>query len=328
MLSNRDFSKSNKAYFSKNKFALLIFGLILLVGLVCGLAFGFNGNFEFKGYNEFSITVGNLENKTISKWEDNATNLVNKYGGDVDKVSLEGEGDNTKIVIRYNKNLKASTQDELNKEIATKLGIAEEDIPNYISVHSHVGSSVRGKDYLYTAVAIILLVTVATIFALFRYDSACAISIVLSCGLGSLLYMSFSTILRLQVGLSYFAMLFVVNLLIVYCAMLVFEHIRETSWLQSKEYSTALNSALKGTRTRMLFISFALLAIGLIFALVAPTNIKFISLNIMFMAVTLLAIVWYVLPFCWSVLITRTNIRRFKTKTKKVEAKTEVKKEK
>ena len=321
MLSNRDFSKSNKAFFNKNKFAILLLCLVLLAGLVCGLIFGFNGNFEFKGYNEFNISVGNLESKTVAKWKDSSTSIVNKFGGDVDKVSIEGEGDSAKLVIRYNKNLKASTQTELNKEIATKLGIAEADIPNYISAHIHIGPSVQGKDYVYAAVAIILLVTIATIFSIFRYDGACAISLLLSCIIGSLLYMSFSTILRLQIGLSYFAMLFVVNLLIVYCAMLIFEQIRETSWLQSKEYSTALNTALKNTRARMMFISIALLAIGLLFALIAPTSIKFVSINIMFIAVALLASVWYVLPFCWSVLITRTNIRRFKTKVKKAEQK-------
>lgn len=323
MLSNRDFSKSNKEYFNKNKFAIIILSAILLVGLLCGLVFGFNGNFELKGYNEFNISVGNLESKTVAKWEDSATDIVNKFGGDVFKTSIEEEGDNAKIVIQYNKTLKASTQDEVNKEIATKLGIAESEIPNYISAHHQVGATVKGRDYLFTAVAIILLVTIATIFAIFRYDSACAMSLVLSCGIGSLLFMSFSTILRLKVGLSYFAMLFIVNLLIIYCAMLIFEHIRETSWLQAKEYSTALSSALKDTRIRMLFISLATLAIGLVFAIVAPANIKFVSLNIMFMAVTLLAVVWYVLPFCWSVLITSANIRRFKTKTKKVNTKTE-----
>ena len=313
MLSNRDFSKSNKTFFGKNKFAILTLVIILLAGLICGLIFGFNGNFEFKGYNEFSIAVGDLETKTVSKWEDKATDVVNKFGGDVYSVTIEGEGSNAKIVVHYNKTLKLSTQNEINNELATKLGVDE----SAISEHNHVGSSVQSKDYLFTAVAIVLVVTIATIFALFRYDSACAISLLLSCGIGSLLFMSFSTILRLQIGLSYFAMLFIVNLLVVYCSMLIFEHIRDTNWLQSKEYATALNSALKDTRTRMLFISLALFVIGLVFAIVAPTSIKFVSLNIMFMAVALLAIIWYILPFCWSVLIPHANIRRFKTKTKK-----------
>ena len=319
MLNNRDFSQSNREYMRKNKLPIIIICLILVLGLICGLAFGFNANFEFKGYNEFSVLVENASKSQISKYENKIEKIVNDCGGNVQSISIEGEGDNTKLVVNYKTTLKNAKQTEINKEIAKILEVEEENIPNYISAHVYVSPIVKNADYIYTAVSILIILVVAAIFAYFRYDGACAISTILSCLMGNLLFVSFATILRLTIGMSYFAMLVILNLLIIYCNIQIFENIRETNWLQSKEYSAALTNALKSTRTRTLFVTIGLMVAGLAFVLIAPTNLKFVSINILFMAVALLFAVWYVLPFFWSMFITHTNIRRFKVKTQSKE---------
>ena len=316
MLNNRDFSQSNREYIKKNKLPIIIVCLILVLGLICGIAFGFNGNFEFKGYNEFSVLVQDVSKSQISKYENKFETIVNERGGKVEDITIEGEGSNTKLVINYKTTLKSEKQTEINQEIAKILQIEESQIPEYISAHIYVSPVVKNLDYIYTAATILILLVVSTIFAYFRYDGACAISTILSCLLGSLVFVSFATIFRLTIGLSYFAMLVILNLLIIYCNFQIFENIRETSWLQSKEYSTALTNALKSTRTRIMFITIGLMVIGLAFVLIAPTSIKFVAINVLFMAVAILFAVWYVLPFFWSMFITHTNIRRFKTKTK------------
>ncbi len=315
MLNNRDFSKSNKEYIKKNKLPIIIVCLILVLGLICGIAFGFNGNFEFKGYNEFSVLVENASKTEISKYENKIETIVNKQGGDVKTISIEGEGDNTKLVINYQTNLKTDKQNEINKEIAKILNVEEEKIPEYISAHVHVSAIVKNSDYIYTVATILIILVVSTIFAYFRYDGASAISTFLACLIGNLAFLSFATIFRLTIGMSYFAMLVMLNLLIIYCNFQIFENIRETSWLQSKEYSAALSNALKDTRTRILFATIGLMVIGLAFVLIASTSIKFIAINILFMSVDMLFAVWYVMPFFWSMFITHINIKRFKIKS-------------
>ena len=42
----RDFTKSNKNYFAKNKFILISIAVFLLVGILIASIFGFNQNFE------------------------------------------------------------------------------------------------------------------------------------------------------------------------------------------------------------------------------------------------------------------------------------------
>ena len=61
----RDFTKSNKEYFKQNRIALISIALFLVLGIVIFAIFGMNGNFEIKGYNEFSITVGEKQRRNL-----------------------------------------------------------------------------------------------------------------------------------------------------------------------------------------------------------------------------------------------------------------------
>ncbi len=55
---NRDFTKPNKDYFKANLIPLICVAVFLFVGILIAGICGMNGNFETKGYNEFSIVIG------------------------------------------------------------------------------------------------------------------------------------------------------------------------------------------------------------------------------------------------------------------------------
>ena len=96
---NRDFTKSNKDYIKKNRIPLIAVSLFLIIGLVMALVFGFNGNFELKGYNEFGITVGTMDKKDRSDVVDETKKIINSYNGSYESYSIVGEGANTEIII-------------------------------------------------------------------------------------------------------------------------------------------------------------------------------------------------------------------------------------
>ena len=83
---------------------------------------------------------------------------------------------------------------------------------------------------------------------------------------------------------------------------------------QNNEYSNAIQTALKKSKFRLCFLSIAIMVIGVLFVLLAPNAIRYVSLNIMFMAVVLLAVSIYVVPFIWSMLITYSRKRKVKNK--------------
>ena len=156
-------------------------------------------------------------------------------------------------------------------------------------------------------------------FAYFRYNGASALAIIISCALGTLAFMSIGAILRLSIGMSYFALLAILNLMIIYFACDIFENMHKEAWLGNKEYQKALDSAMKTSHSRQLFTTIAIMAIGMLLVLFATTPIKYVSINILFMAVVLLATIWYVVPFVWSVFVTLCKVKVYKVKATKVE---------
>ena len=215
-------------------------------------------------------------------------------------MSTLGQGDNTILVVRYLNNLSDVQETEINQDVASKIEI---DVVK-ISEHTHVNPIVTNKDYIFTAVAIMLLVVIATIFAYVRYNGASAITTLFASLFGTLGLIACTTILRLSVGLNYFAMLVALNLIIIYSAFSIFENIRENSFLVENNYQEAIENAMKKSKFRLCFLSIAIMVIGVMFVLVAPATLKLTSLNIMFMSVVCLAVSSYVVPFVWSLFIT------------------------
>ncbi len=296
---NRDFNKSVKSYINQNKIWLIVLASILIVGLIVGLIFGMNTNYEISGYNEFSITITAEDRKDFDSISNKIHSQVNKYDGDCDTISLFGEGDNSKVIVRYMSHVSAEDVSLMNNSIAQELNISID----LISDHVEVSPEVKASDYIYTATAILLLLVIVSIFAYFRYNGASAISIISASVIGTCGYIALSTILRLTVGMSYFAMLILLNVVIMYFAIDMFERMRSTSWLGTGDYANCMKDAMKHSRFRMCVVSTAILLMGVLFVMVAPTALKYISLNIMFLAVVLLAVVWYIIPFVWNILI-------------------------
>ena len=307
----RDFTKSNKEYFKKNRNILITLGLFLLVGILMFAILGMNGNFEVKGYNEFSVSITETTTKKFSTHKSEISSIINSYDGKFDTLLIYSEGDDTKYLVRYLNNISDEDILEINELIAEEVGVNVENI----SEHVKVKGTVQNKDYIYTAASILLIVVVATIFAYARYNAASALAIIFGCLLGTLGFISFGSILRLYIGMSYFAMLVILNLLIVYMAISLFESMHKSSWLVSRDYGTAIQTAAKSSKFRTLMITFGLVVIGLLFILIAPLTIKYAAINLLFMAVTLLGTSLYLIPFIWSIFITKCRIRDYKIKS-------------
>ena len=260
----------------KNKITLISTALFLIVGILIAAIFGFNQNFELAGYYEFSINV--TAEADINECTNEIKEIVNEFGADYDNVSVFDEGDNTQLIVRFTKQLSNKDFEKMEEKLANKLIVDESDITEI----EHVGPTVRNIDYIFTAAAILLLIAGVSVFAFFRYNGASALAIIIASIIANLAFMSLGAILRLSIGMSYFAILAILNLMIVYFACDIFENMRKESWLGSKEYSKALDSAMKSSHTRQLFITIALMVIGMLLVIFATTPLKYVSLNILF----------------------------------------------
>ena len=305
---NRDFTKSNKDYFNKNKIWLISLVAFLVIGLVVSLVFGMNTNFELKGHYEFTVNV--TESAKLSDCSKEIEKIVNSNGANFDSVSIMGEGDATEIVVRYMNALSEAEQTALNEKIKAELG------ENVITIENHtfVKSIVKDTDYIFTAGTILVMLALTSIFVYFRYNGASALTMLITSVVATLSFMSIGAIMRLSIGMSYFAMLVMLNMLLIYMEIDLFENMRNESWLGSKDYAQALKSAMKSAKFKQMFIGVALNLFGLLMVLFATSSIKYVSINVMFMAIVLLASLWYVVPFVWSVFITKSKIKTYKVK--------------
>ena len=307
---NRDFTKSNKDYFNKNRNVLIAIAIFLVIGILMFAFLGMNGNFEVGGYNEFSVTVNEKTTEDYTEHRNAVGNIIDSYGGKFDTVLIYGEGDDTKYVVRYLNDLSDKKEAQINTKIADKLEI---EITK-ISEHTEVDPAVKTKDFVFTAVSILIIAVIATIFAWFRYNSASAITTVVACGLGTLGFMSFATILRLSIGLNYLAMIVALNVLTIFIAFNLFEELRSSSLLHDEQYSKALSSAMKKIRTRAIFITLAIMLFSILLVIIAPSVVKYTSLNLLFLAVTFAGVILHVIPFVWSMLITHRSAKKLNIK--------------
>ncbi|MBQ3502620.1 MAG: hypothetical protein IJA72_03045, partial [Clostridia bacterium] len=99
---SRDFSKSGKEYIKQNKFVLIALAVIIALGVIMLAVFGFNGGSDVKGYNTFSITMG--EDYQVSKlgnYTDEIKYALADRNADLQSIQVTGEGDYTTLVVKY-----------------------------------------------------------------------------------------------------------------------------------------------------------------------------------------------------------------------------------
>ena len=307
----KDFKQSNLRYLNDNKIALIMLAIFLVIGITMLSVWGLNGNFEMKGYYEFSVTVGEQQSENFVNDQREISKIIDSRKGNFDTISIYGEGDSKQYIVRYVNKIDTATIEEINITVADSLSVEVDEI----SEHLEIKPVVKTSDYLFAAASILVILLVATIFAYVRYNGASALAIILSSIIGTMCFLSICAILRLSVGMSYLAMLVILNILIIYSAIALFENMHKSSWLVSGDYNQALSEGIKASKSRILFIAVATMAIGVMFVLFGTTPIKYGSLNILFMAVIQAYVAMYIVPFVWNLFISHCRKREYKIKS-------------
>ena len=314
---NRDFTKSGKQYIKQNKVVLIVLAVIFVASIVMLCVFGgFKGGAEVSGYKTFSINMGTEYNadKMGDYHQDISENLA-EHKAELLSVQLTGEGDSTTLIVKYSGKVKDELR--LNLDIAKVLNIN----PSIISSHSQVGSSLTSKDYVYTVVCGLIIITLATVYIACKYNLACAITALSSSIFGVALLMALTAIFRLTINSSFLAINIITMLLILVESFILFDGIeKERARLQDKnDRSAQISNALKANAFRQKFMYGAIFALSLIFVILTPTVIKQASLIMMFATVVVMFVAIYALPFLWCLTITQVSdkIRVKKVKNEK-----------
>ena len=312
---NRDFSKSGKEYIKQNKVVLIALAVIIALGVIMLAVFGFNGGNDVKGYNTFSITMG--ENYNVGKlgdYTDEIKYALADHKADLQSVQVTGEGDYTTLVVKYSGTAKEVY--ELNATIASELEISVLNI----SEHTHVDASLTTKDYLYAVAGGLIILTLAVIYIAFRHNIACAITALAGSALGVALLMAITAIFRLTINSSFLAINIITMLLILGESLVLFEGINKERSVNKADRSAQLSNTLKANAFRQKIMYGAIFAMSLIFVILMPNTIKQAGLIALFATVVALFVTIYALPLLWCLTITQVSDKIRVKKVEKVKA--------
>ena len=276
---------------------IITLSLILIAGLVLGIVLKFNTNFELGKYTEFSVVIKTDDKKEINSAIDEVSNIVECNGLKYDTTITSSENGGTKLTVRYQKEADADKIVTVNNDIKEKLNLDSADIK-----HIHYEGN-AGKAILYTSIALAILVVVFSVFSTLRYARYTGLVALISGVLGTALYLSFTIILRLTVGFSYFALLVVLNVFIMYYEISMFEVIDR----RANDQESLINNAVISNRKNMTTLAVIIAVISLLFVIVSPTSLKFVSLGLMFIPVVCLIIGLYVAPYFLTVFARATG---------------------
>ncbi|MBQ8430785.1 MAG: hypothetical protein IJX26_02420, partial [Clostridia bacterium] len=308
---SRDFAQPKKEYLKKNKIALIIISAVVLVGLIVFGIFGLNGNPDFKGCNLVSINIGeDITNKEFDKLSDKIETILAENKLDLYSVQIKGEGINTTLDVKY----LGKVSDK--KFEAVKVGfVAELDVEvSAISENQWLEKTVSSSDYIYTAVAILLVVLLASLFVLFRHNLSYALSLMGASLMSAIALICVFAIFRFEVNSAFFFAVAIASVYSIFEALILFENMRNVA--QNPKYKDDKQNQIvlgvKRSANRMQFTTLGLFAVGLIFVIFGTSISRQVAISLMFSIIAGLSSVLFILPLIYNLTIDKVKIRKIK----------------
>lgn len=320
---NRDFSKSKREYISKNKALLIVLALFLVVGIVVTAIFGFNANPDFTGGNVVDIQLTEeISDKELDKYENKINSILSENKLSLYSVQLKGQGDNTVLEVKYTGKI---TEDKINKVNASFVLELDNVVADF--EHLEFSETVSSSDYIYTIMAGLIILVLASIFVLIRHNIAYAISMI-SAGLFSVLgLMCVFGILRLEIGLSFFFIAIAALVYTIYESLILFEKMRDVASIpeNKNDKSKHIILGMKNNAHRLQYTSLGLFFLGFVFVVFGTSLSRSIALSFMFAIILTLLSIAIVLPFIYNLTIEKVTVKTRKVKAEKNETKKELK---
>lgn len=279
-IKNSEFSFSNKLIYSS-----IVSLVIIVVGLIFLLGFGFNYSFDFAGGYTMTVKTGiAIDDKETYESSVNSINEIFSKNSLVSySVYKAGDGDDASIVINYKK-LKDASQGELNNinetisaQIKAELKGENEDFA--ITVEEVKPSS--AKDIVLNTLWVFAVAAVATcIYVFIRHKFMFALNLLIAIIHDVFMLVAIAAITRLQVGTGFFAVLGLTMVATVVMYLVNAAKIKENRVKQTykdNSNSEIVDMSLKQNFFANLFIS--LLLIVCVFTLSAMGAIEFVAVT-------------------------------------------------
>lgn len=314
----------NKPIFSETKFNFaknaryFVLGIlcVILAGILIFAFFGINKSIEFTGGHSVTVTFGEtIENdKVYYKHEAFLKRILKENGLKFHSSQRQGSDMETAIVLKYTGEVTDEKITIINDAIKTQYDLTDESI----SLHSVISKTEKGNALLWTAVAVLVILSIYCVFSLFRFNSANALASMITVLTSVILFAALVTLTRVSIGNAFWGLILFNVLFTIYQCNVLSETIRNKIESEGETFvkNDIINDTLKSNLVRTVVISAVLLILSVLLVLLPSVSIKFVGLQLLFASMASVMSTLFIFTIMWLTLI---NFVKFKKKVMKDE---------
>lgn len=201
---------------TKNKFNLLILPILIIVA---GIVFyfvngGFNFDIEFKGGIRMQLDMG-------AQFDNDEVKALIKDTANIDAV-VQNTGDGTQAIIKTPP-VEESVKNDIFNAIKEKYSLSDDALLSVGSAAASFGGEVQQKAFMYTLVAVLLILA----YIAFRFEWRSAVMAVITLIVNILIMLSVYTIFYVPLNTTFIAAMLTVVGYSINNTIVVFDRIRE-----------------------------------------------------------------------------------------------------
>lgn len=249
---------------TKNKINLLILPIIIIVA---GIVFyfvngGFNFDIEFKGGVRMQLDMG-------AQFDNDEVKSLIKDIAKIDAV-VQNTGDGTQAIIKTPP-VEDSVKDEIFGAIKEKYSLGDEALLSVGSAAASFGGEVQQKAFMYTLIAVLLILA----YIAFRFEWRSAVMAVITLVVNILIMLSVYTIFYVPLNTTFIAAMLTVVGYSINNTIVVFDRIRENMKnIKNKSVSEVVNVSVTESMGRTINTTITTLITIVLLYFLGVQNIK------------------------------------------------------
>ena len=301
------------------KYFFAFSSLVLFIGLVITLIFGFNLGLDFTGGTIITVRMGE-ELEVGTNYTDYVTTIegiLNENGLELGSHQKQGEGTDSAIVVRY-QDIAGMSEEEMNdlgETVKDQIDLAlnsEHNAGFRIDDTQRIGATSSGELLMYAMLALLATMVLILIYLAIRFELVSGLVTLMVLLHDVLIMCALVAIFQIQINSAFIAAIITIAGYSINNTIIVFDRIRENRANEKfKDYSNAklADISVRDVLTRTINTSFTTIIIILLLAILGVPSIREFAVPIIFGLVSGIYSATCIAPSLWALIMDKRGSR-------------------